>query len=129
MRRRWTTDQYMARYERRLERRAFYKAYDDVTHPPSPDGTRLCKNCAKNETCGLNRRRNHGSCFERAESQVEERNEGEKGNAPASSDGCLIIAVLAMLGVIGIVIALCAQNTAVACFVLIFVIIVVLSLR
>lgn len=129
MGRKWTTDQYMDRHVRRMERRAFYKSYDDVTHPPSPDGTRLCKNCAKNETCGLDRRRNHGSCFERAVSKVEARNASEETNAPASSGGCLIIAVLAMLGVVGLVIALCAQNTAVTCFVLLFVIFVVLSLR
>lgn len=98
MRRRWTTDQYMDRYERRLERREFYKAYDDVTHPPSPDGTRLCKNCAKNETCGLNRRRNHGSCFARI---GEEEKATSKPDAESSEgNGTVVVVAILILGLI-----------------------------
>lgn len=63
MGRRWTTNQYMSRYERRLERRAFNRMWDDVHNPPSPDGTRRCVDCARNVGCNLNRRGNHGSCF------------------------------------------------------------------
>ena len=63
MGRRWTTKQYMDRYERRLERRAFNKMWDEVHHPPSPDGTRRCANCARNASCTRNRRCNHGACF------------------------------------------------------------------
>ena len=83
MARRWTTNQYMARYERRLERKAFNKMWDDVTHPPSPDGTRRCENCAKNGSCTLNRRGNHGACFVAiAEKGEQENNNEASGMSP-----------------------------------------------
>ena len=63
MGRRWTTNQYMDRYMRRMERRAFYRAWDNAHQPKSPDGTRKCVNCAHNNTCDRPRKGNHLYCF------------------------------------------------------------------
>lgn len=63
MGRRWTTNQYMARYFRRLERRAFNHMLDEISHPPSADGSRKCGNCAHNASCTRNGKGNHLNCF------------------------------------------------------------------
>lgn len=63
MGRRWTTNQYMNRYIRRMERRAFNRSWDNVHKPKSPDGTRKCANCAYDSTCDRPRHGNHMNCF------------------------------------------------------------------
>ena len=126
MRRRWTTDQYMARYERRLERKAFNKLYDDVTHPPSPDGTRLCKNCVKNETCGLNRRRNHGSCFVGIDRETKSEPSYEMPETEGSGIGGAVLGGFIWILIIGVVI-LCVAYPALWCIAMVVLIFFVLA--
>lgn len=71
MGRRWTTNQYMARRLRRMERRAFNRMWSDITHPPSASGTRKCVDCACNLNCSRNRKGNHQNCFRANPSYVE----------------------------------------------------------
>jgi len=92
-RRRWTTNQYMARYTRRLERRAFNRMLDEVHHPQSADGTRRCADCVHNASCTKPRKGNHISCFTAVGSRA------PQTSAPpeANNSGCLIIVLCLIL--------------------------------
>lgn len=116
MGRRWTTNQYMDRYERRLERRAFNKMWDNVHRPPSQDGSRRCADCAKNAACTLNRRCNHGACFV----AVEKACAVEEPKTPAAAK-IFIVIVAAVL--IGLWIALASWNLTVALIVILVLIV------
>lgn len=134
MGRRWTTNQYMARYFRRLERRAFNRMLDEISHPPSADGSRKCGNCAHNASCTRNRKGNHLNCF-RAISDttlVETKNsidleQGETAQTAsekfASFFHKLLIWSLIVLGIVGIIAFLSLGKGAVTIllFILLFV--------
>lgn len=116
MGRRWNGNQYTARYIRRLERREFNKAWDNINHPASPDGSRRCVDCAKNENCNLNRKGNHAACFSRIAPE-RSAEENEKSNS-ASGTVAIILIVFAICGIV----ALCVKNSTILCIVLIIII-------
>lgn len=49
MGRRWTTNQYMARRLRRMERRAFNRMWREITHKPSSNKSRMWHAQSQNE--------------------------------------------------------------------------------
>ena len=114
MGRRWKGNQYTARYIRRLERREFNKAWDNINHPASPDGSRRCVDCAKNENCNLNRKGNHAACFSRI---TPERSTEEESNS-ASGTVAIILIVFVICGIV----ALCVENSAILSIVLFIII-------
>lgn len=132
--RRWNSNQYMARYFRRLERRAFNRMLDEISHPPSADGTRKCGNCAHNASCTRNRKGNHLNCFQAISNTTQEETkktidleqretEQTASQKDISISRILLICFLVMLGValIGAFLSLGSGAVTILLFVLLFV--------
>lgn len=92
------------RYCRNRAKREFNKYWAYKTHPPSPDGTRRCRDCANDSFCTRPRKGNHMSCFKRKEAArpaAVQKNTGHKSGD--INENHLLIILLALWGLIIIV--------------------------
>lgn len=97
MGRRWTTNQYMDRYWRRMERRAFYRDWDNAHQPKSPDGTRKCVNCVYDASCDRPRKGNHLYCFRPGNGQEQNRTPAREQEIGTAGKVFSVIIVLLLI--------------------------------
>lgn len=81
-------------------RREFNRYWADKTHPPAPNGSRRCSDCAKNTICTRSRKGNHTNCFVR---------KGTGTSTPSSSDGD-VGAILFGLIIVVVILAICVSS-------------------